>query len=125
VHRRFTRWAKSGVWKRIFQQLAVDADNEYAMIDCTIAPAHQHSAGTKKAGRDQAIEHSRGGLSAKIHTTVDALGNPTGFHLTGGAAPDGRRRPSGAGDTGDTLLADERVLQPLAAAGKIAVIPRI
>ena len=48
THRRFSRWAKSGVWKRIFQHLAADADNEYAMIDSTIARAHQHSAGAQK-----------------------------------------------------------------------------
>src|SRR4051812_27906271 len=35
THRRFSRWAKSGAWKRIFQHLAADADNEYAMIDST------------------------------------------------------------------------------------------
>jgi transposase len=48
VHRRFSRWAKSGVWRRIFQHLAEDADNEYAMIDSTIVRAHQHSAGAQK-----------------------------------------------------------------------------
>src|SRR5947209_4686897 len=48
VHRRFSRWAKSGVWRQIFQLLAADADNEYAMIDSTIVRAHQHSAGAKK-----------------------------------------------------------------------------
>jgi transposase len=32
VHRRFSRWAESGVWERVFQHLAADADNEYAMI---------------------------------------------------------------------------------------------
>jgi transposase len=48
VHRRFSRWAKSGVWARVFQHLAVDADNEYAMIDSTIVRAHQHSAGAQK-----------------------------------------------------------------------------
>ena len=48
VHTRFSRWAKSGVWERVFQHLAVDADNEYAMIDSTIVRAHQHSAGAKK-----------------------------------------------------------------------------
>ncbi len=48
VHRRFSRWALSGVWKRVFQQLAQDADNEYAMIDSTIVRAHQHSAGAQK-----------------------------------------------------------------------------
>ena len=45
VPRRFSRWAKSGVWERVFQHLAADADNEYAMIDSTIVRAHQHSAG--------------------------------------------------------------------------------
>lgn len=48
VHRRFSRWAKSGIWERMFQHLAADADNEYAMIDSTIVRAHQHSAGAKK-----------------------------------------------------------------------------
>jgi transposase len=48
VHTRFTRWAKSGVWERVFKHLAADADNEYAMIDSTIVRAHQHSAGAQK-----------------------------------------------------------------------------
>ena len=48
VHTRFSRWAKRGVWQRIFEHLAVDADNEYAMIDGTIVRAHQHSAGARK-----------------------------------------------------------------------------
>ena len=48
MHQRFSRWAKSGVWQQIFQLLAADADNEYAMIDSTIVRAHQHSAGAKK-----------------------------------------------------------------------------
>ena len=33
VHTRFRRWAKTGVWLRVFQTLAEDADNEYAMIE--------------------------------------------------------------------------------------------
>lgn len=48
VHRRHSRWSKSGVWKNIFKYLAADADNEYAMIDSTIVRAHQHSAGAQK-----------------------------------------------------------------------------
>jgi transposase len=48
VHRRFSRWAKSGVWQRVVEHLARDADNEYAMIDSTIVRAHQHSAGAQK-----------------------------------------------------------------------------
>jgi transposase len=69
-------------------------------------------------------------LSTKIHTTVDALGNPVGFCLSGGQAHD----LVGAdhllpGMQAATLIADkaydadERVLEPLAATGKAAVIP--
>jgi transposase len=48
IHKRHGRWAKSGVWERVFTHLAADADNEYAMIDSTIVRAHQHSAGAQK-----------------------------------------------------------------------------
>ena len=48
IHTRFSRWAKGDVWKRMFEMLAADADNEYAMIDSTIVRAHQHSAGAQK-----------------------------------------------------------------------------
>lgn len=47
IHTRHTRWSKSGVWKQVFERLADDPDNEYAMIDSTIVRAHQHSAGAK------------------------------------------------------------------------------
>jgi len=47
VHTRHTRWSRSGVWKQVFERLADEPDNEYAMIDSTIVRAHQHSAGAK------------------------------------------------------------------------------
>ena len=51
VYQRFNRWAKSGVFERVFRLLASDHDNEYMMIDATIVRAHQHSAGAKKRRR--------------------------------------------------------------------------
>jgi transposase len=61
---------------------------------------------------------------------VDALGNPTGFFLTGGEAHDlvgaDHLLPDMQADTliGDKAFdADARVIEPLAAAGKTAVIP--
>ena len=62
IHRRFSRWAISGVWKRVFEQLTVDADNEYAMFDSTIVRAHQHSAGAPKkpAKTRQSADHAVG-----------------------------------------------------------------
>lgn len=56
VHRRYSRWSKDGVWKRVFQVLARDmgADNEYVMIDATIVRAHQHAAGALKKKTEKA-----------------------------------------------------------------------
>lgn len=69
-------------------------------------------------------------MSTKIHTLVDAIGNPVGFHLTGGEAHDLIGADHLLPDLqADTLIADkafdadERVLTPLVAAGKAAVIP--
>ena len=69
-------------------------------------------------------------MSTKIHALVDALGNPVAIFLTGGEAHDlvgvDHLLPS---MQADTLIADKafdahhRVLMPLAAAGKTAVIP--
>ena len=47
IHTRHMRWSRKGVWEGIFNALAEDADNEYAMIDATIVRAHQHAAGAK------------------------------------------------------------------------------
>ena len=66
VHQRFGRWAKSGVFERIFKQLASDHDNEYMMIDATIpgssprTRAHQHSAGARKKGAKTRPSADRG-----------------------------------------------------------------
>lgn len=48
VHRRFTRWSKTGVFDRVFRVLSEDADMEFLLMDGTIVKAHQHSSGAKK-----------------------------------------------------------------------------
>lgn len=48
VHRRYRRWCESGVFARVFETLAIDADAEYMSIDSTSVRAHQHSAGAQK-----------------------------------------------------------------------------
>src|SRR3954454_22305467 len=45
VHRRFSRWAKKGIWDKLLSVLTQEADTEYVMIDSTVVGAHQHSAG--------------------------------------------------------------------------------
>ncbi len=64
-------------------------------------------------------------MSTKIHATVDALGNPTGFHLTGGQEHDLAGADALLPELeAETLIADKafdanaRVLEPLAEASK-------
>ncbi|MBO1350174.1 MAG: IS5 family transposase [Hormoscilla sp. GUM202] len=79
----------------------------------------------------QAIGRSKGGLSTKIHATCDALGNPTGFHLTPGQAHDLQGADVLLNNIHEigALLADkaydaaERVLDRLFEADCLAVIP--
>jgi len=49
LHKRFTRWAKAGVWERVFASLIKDRDNQYLMLDSTLVRAHQQAA-TGKGG---------------------------------------------------------------------------
>ena len=45
---RFARWRDSGVWDRVANALAGDAELERVFIDSTIVRAHQHAAGAQK-----------------------------------------------------------------------------
>src|SRR4051794_15441939 len=47
IWRRFDRWAKKGVWARVFEALQ-DPDLEWIILDSTIIRAHPHAAGAKK-----------------------------------------------------------------------------
>ena len=131
VHTRFSRWSTTGVWEKVFQVLSEDADNEYAMIDSTIVRAHQHSAGAKKSSAEQEdIGRSAGGLSTKIHTMVDSLGNPTRFFLSQGQASDLQGADVLLPQVqADAVLADqaydakERVIDPLIKRNIEVVIP--
>ena len=48
IHQRYRRWCKCGVFTRVFEALALEADAEYMSIDSTSVRAHQHSAGAQK-----------------------------------------------------------------------------
>jgi len=47
VWKRFDRWARKGVWDRIFRELR-DPDLEWLIPDSSVIRAHQHAAGAKK-----------------------------------------------------------------------------
>jgi transposase len=51
VYNRFNRWAKRGVWLRIFEALAAKSPQSLQLIDSSVIRAHQHAAGGKKGVR--------------------------------------------------------------------------
>lgn len=50
VHARFTRWAKAGVWEKVFEDLTKDRRNEYLMLDSTLVRAHQQATTGRGSG---------------------------------------------------------------------------
>jgi transposase len=53
IYKRFARWSRRGVFERLHQSVAGDADMEHLLIDSTIIRAHPCAAGASKkaAGR--------------------------------------------------------------------------
>jgi transposase len=56
--RRFSGWAKRGVWQEVFEALQ-DPDLEWLILDSTIIRAHPHAAGAKKGPTARAARPSR------------------------------------------------------------------
>src|SRR5580704_7248691 len=50
-YNRFNRWAKAGVWLKVFEALAQRSPRSLQLIDSSIIRAHQHAAGGKKGAR--------------------------------------------------------------------------
>jgi transposase len=55
LHKRFTRWAQTGVWERVFEHLIDDPDNDYVSLDSTLVRAHQQAATGKGGGQKGGI----------------------------------------------------------------------
>ena len=71
VFQRFRRWAKKGVWQRVFNALIENPDFEYLIIDSTIVRAHQHAAGAKgEAKMRRSGVRAAGSTSASMPTAI-------------------------------------------------------
>ena len=61
IYNRFNRWAKRGIWEKIFKTLAAKSRSSLHLIDSTIIDAHRASGGAKGGEQNQAIGVSKGG----------------------------------------------------------------
>ena len=48
VHRRFSRWAKGGVFDKLLGALTDGEETALLLLDSTVVKGHQHGAGTNK-----------------------------------------------------------------------------
>ncbi|MDN5872240.1 MAG: hypothetical protein L0H73_16170 [Nitrococcus sp.] len=40
-NRRFERWSRAGIWRRVLEELVRHADEEWLIIDATVVRAHK------------------------------------------------------------------------------------
>ena len=130
VFRRFIRWSRKGVWRRLFDAMADDPDFEYLIVNSTIIRTHQHAAGAKKGGlKIRPLAARAGGLTTKIYMAVRGLGCPVRFTLTAGQRGDCPQAYQLIEDLeADVVMADtaydaDPLRQAIDAKGAIAVIP--
>ena len=107
AYHRYNNWCRMGRWQAIFDALQAP-DLEWLLIDSTVIRAHHHAAEMNPGGVDEDLGRSRGGFGTKIHTTFDALGNPTSFQLSPGQDADATHAVAVIGDQeADSLVGDK------------------
>jgi transposase len=109
VHKRFARWSDSGLWHRVFEELAKDADFDEVFLDSTIVRAHQHAAGAPKKRRSGARA-----LAGRTEHQDSCAGRGSG--LSGPLEPErwsSARCDAGRSDTRWHCHADHRCRQSL------------
>ena len=63
THRRFCRWRDAGLWESLLEQVVVEPDYEWLMIDATHSKVHPHAAGAR--GGNQDMSRSKGGSTPR------------------------------------------------------------
>ncbi|WP_246429939.1 IS5 family transposase [Rhodobium orientis] len=89
VYNRYHRWARRGIWRRIFERMAAAGPVPGELsFDSSHVKAHRSAQGSKGGRGTQAIGTSRGGRTSKIHALADDQGRPIAFALTPGNIAD-------------------------------------
>ena len=76
--RRFDRWAKKGVWQRVFEALQ-DSDLEWLVLDSTVVRAHPCAAGAEKKPTAAAANPSKRWAAAAGASAPRSTSGSTGW----------------------------------------------
>ena len=76
--RRFDRWARKGVWKRVFEALQ-DPDLEWLILDSTVIRAHPCAAGAPKKAMGPAARPSRPSAGAGAASGPRSMAGSAGW----------------------------------------------
>lgn len=92
IRKRFARWSKSGIFRKIFYLMAGKAKKRcQAMLDSTTVKAHRTAASMKNDDQVREIGRSAGGLTTKIHLLASTERIPLDFSLSPGQASDSKK----------------------------------
>src|SRR6266566_2343349 len=72
IYNRFVRWARRGIWKNLFRELAGKARSaNMQMIDSTHIKAHRSAAGGKGGNRSRLLAaRAAGGIRRSMHSQM-------------------------------------------------------
>jgi len=73
IYNRFHRWARRGLWRRLFQALVVVSPGDVQMIDSTTSKAHRSAAGGKGGLRRRRLAaRAAGGRARSTRSSMAA-----------------------------------------------------
>src|SRR5947209_1638069 len=76
--RRFDRWARKGVWRRVFEALQ-DGDLEWLILDSTVVRAHPCAAGAEKKRTAAVAKPSRRWAAAEAASAPRSTSGSTAW----------------------------------------------
>ncbi len=88
VYTRWSRWAKSGLWAAVLDELSKKASGQLRHLDASHSKVHQDASNPAGGQRNQSIGRTKGGLNCKITALVDARGKATQISLAPGNCHD-------------------------------------
>jgi len=108
VYKRFSRWSQRNIGLRLMEAVGDSQDLENLILDSTIVRAHPCAAGAKGGKKMKPSDALKEDLAVKSRLSVDGLGNPLNFSLTGGQTHDITQAQALLRDySGEQVLADK------------------